>query len=678
MGFMRKSMRGVMSGLLPVFLLMGAAQAQRPYYNLPGLHPGFSLVSMRPSSLPASGNNAAPNTGGMAWLPDGRLFIASMASSASGGPTGHLLTASTGFIFSGIVGATSNASVTAVEVGSGFRMPSGAIALGDTLYVVDNYAGLIRLTPGAGGTYTQSSVYAGRISDSATNKGTMPANTWGHRTWNGGLLYKDGFFYVPVGNGLISGDGTTYFVDANMYRGKGVVYKIPKNGGPVDTLAGGVRNPVSLAWGPDSAMLYTDNQGSFMPSSALFHVKPGRFFGHPKTPYDNVLRTPPAVIFNYGAGSTGGTATNPSVTKVATDMLTLRNGMYRNQLLVGSNHTTGMNRVFLEKVGGELQGAVFPFSQGFGLGTGNGAPTASAPGVLADFRSSVNRLSYGPDGHIYVGGGNSPGNSSSGSHGFDGGLQYGLARLVPNNDTVFEMKAIRSLGPTTMEVEFTEPITAAAVSNFSVRQWGYLQGGTANSQSYGAGNHISGSGASNNVALTVSAVTLNTAKTRATLTIPAGLEQRATTATPGDTNDRKWGNVVQIIVTGVTAVSNRPMWQDTLSSRRGLVGWYTLNKFGPGEDVGQSTAIARGASNDVRTGLMFKVRNDGILVRSPVEGAYTLTLLDMRGRVMAAHEVAAGRYEFLVPASSLATGVTVLDARAADGRRFTATVSRLQ
>jgi hypothetical protein len=39
--------------------------------------------------------------------------------------------------------------------------------------------------------------------------------------------------------------------------------------------------------------------------------------------------------------------------------------------------------------------------------------------------------------------------------------------------------------------------------------------------------------------------------------------------------------------------------------------------------------------------------------------------------------VAAGRYEILVPASSLATGVTVLDARAADGRRFTGRVSRL-
>jgi hypothetical protein len=585
------------------------------------------------------------------------------------------LGSSTGFIFSGIVGATSNASVSAVQVGSGFRMPSGAVALGDTIYVVDNYAGLIKLTPAGGGTYLQSSVYAGLLSDTATNKGTKPSGTWGHRTWNGGLLYKDGFFYVPVGQGLISGDGTTDYTDDNRYRGKGTILKISKNGNVVDTLAGGVRNPVSMAWGPDSAMLYTDNQGSFMPSSAIFHVKPGRFFGHSKTPFDNVLRTPPAVIFNYGSGSTGGSATNPSVTKVATGMLTLRNGMYKNQLLVGSNHTTGMNRVFLEIVGGELQGAVFPFSQGFGTGTGNGAPTASQPGVLSDFRSSVNRLSYGPDDQIYVGGGNSPGTSSSGSHGFDGGLQYGLARLVARTDTVFEIKAIRSLGATQMEVEFTEPVVSASVGNFNVRQWGYLQGGPSNIQSYGAGAQVGTDGAAYNVALTVNSVLLNTDKTKATLTI-TGLRQRPATTTPGSAEDRTWGTVVQILVTGVAAVSNRSMWQDTLSTRRGLAGWYTLNKFGPGQDAGQSTAIARGDAPGVRSGLLIRAHRSGFVVRSPLEGAYLLRVLDVRGKVLAVHAVESGRKEFDLPAASLPRGISILEAEFADGQRFSASISK--
>jgi hypothetical protein len=390
-----------------------------------------------------------------------------------------------------------------------------------------------------------------------------------------------------------------------------------------------------------------------------------------KTPYSNVYRTPPTVIFPYGSNSTGGIVSNPSVAKVATDMLTLRNGMYKNQLLVGANHTTGMNRVFLEKVGGELQGAVFPFSQGFGVGTGGAAPTASRAGILADFRSNVNRLSYGPDGHIYVGGGNSPGTSSSGSHGFDGGLQYGLARLVPNNDTVFEMKAIRSKGPTQMEVEFTEPVVSVTTGNFAVRHWGSLQGGSANSSGYGNGYQEGVTGV-----LTVTAVTLNSDQTRATLTI-TGLRERPVSTVPGDSNDRRWGNVVQILVTGVTAVSNRSMWQDTLVSHRGLVGWYTLNKFGPGDDVGNATAIARGDAKGARTGLLFRTMANGLVVRSPVEGAWTLRTLDTRGKVLAVHAVAAGRYEFAVPASSLAGGVTLLEGLTQDGRRFTASASKL-
>ena len=56
------------------------------------------------------------------------------------------------------------------------------------------------------------------------------------------------------------------------------------------------------------------------------------------------------------------------------------------------------------------------------------------------------------------------------------------------------MKAIRSLGANSMEVEFTEPVVSAAPSNFAVRYWGYLQGGSANNESYGAGAQVGGNG----------------------------------------------------------------------------------------------------------------------------------------------------------------------------------------
>ncbi|MCD6024814.1 MAG: hypothetical protein K0Q91_1730 [Fibrobacteria bacterium] len=657
--------KSVKSVFIASALLSAVAWGQRPYYLVPGLHPGYSLVNMRPAGMENTGANAAPNTGGMAWLPDGKLFIASMSSNAAGGTNANRLGVSHGYILSGIPAATSNATVTVSQVSTGYQMPSGAVVVGSNIYVLDNEDGLTKLTPGAGGTYTKTTLHKGLLGYNTGLTGS------GYRSWTGGLAYKDGFFYAVVGMGLIPG-GTSEYTDANLYRGKGSVWKISLDGTVADTLAGGVRNPVSMAWGPDSQLFYTDNQGSFMPTSAMFHVKQGGFFGHLKTPFDNQMRTPPAILFPYGSSTSGGTASNPTVARVATDMLTLRSGRFAKQMLVGVNHTTGVNRVFLEKIptgtpGNYVyQGALFPFSQGFGVGTGANATSEPAiPGVLGDdFTTNVNRMSYGPDGHIYLGGGNSPGNNSGGSHGFVGGRQYGLARLVPNNDTVFEMKAIRSLSATQMEIEFTEPVVSVATTNFTVRQGISTQGTTT---AYGGGY------AAGTTTLSVTAATLNAAKTKATLTI-TGMQQRPAVATAGSVEDRTWGSMIQINVTGVAAVSNRPMWGD---GSGGGVAWYTLNKFGPGEDVGLSTAIARGDSRDMRSGLLFKMRAGGVAVRSPVEEAWTLRTLDMTGRVVATHNVEAGRYEFVVPTSSMNTGVTILEAKAQGGQRWITAVPKL-
>ncbi len=665
MNFRKQSF--VMGTLVAVTALAG--WAQRPYYVMPGLHPAYdSLVSMRPSSMPSTGANAGPNVGGMAWLPDGRLFIAGMSANPAGGDHANRLGAAPGYIFTGIPTATSNASVTVSEVATGFQMPSGAVALGDTIYVLDNEDGLTKLTPDGNGSWTKSVLHKGVLGYINTKSG------YGYRTWTGGLTYKDGYFYANVGSALFQGPSIMTLAD--LYRGKGVIFKISKDGSTVDTVAGGVRNPVSMAWGPDGELFYTDNQGSFMPASAIFHVKQGDFYGHPNTPLDASFRKPPAVIFPFGSNFTGGTAANPATANVATDMLTLRDGTYKNQMLVGANHTPGMNRVFMEKIptgtAGQYvyQGAVFPFSQGMGLGHGTSGQTAQ-PGVLPDFRTNVNKLSYGPDGHIYLGGGLSPvaggGNAGGGAHAFTGGQPYGLARMVASGDSAFEMKAIRSKGPTTLEVEFTEAVNAVAVSNFAVHQGVSVQ---ATTNAYGSGYNAPSS------ALTVTAAELSADKRKVTLTV-TGLKQRPDATTPGSVEDRTWGSLVQVRVTGVTAVSGRGMWQDTTAARQGLVGWYTLNKFGPGEDVATPTSIARGDAPGARSGLMFNVRAEGVLLRSPVEGTYTVRTMDMRGKVLASHNVAAGRAEFLVPASSLARGVTLIEARAADGRRFTASTSRL-
>jgi len=398
-----------------------------------------------------------------------------------------------------------------------------------------------------------------------------------------------------------------------------------------------------------------------MPTSGLFHVKQGRFFGHLKTPFDNQMRTPPAVMFPYGSSSTGGSATNPTLSRVATGWVVLRDGPFRGQMLIGSNNTTGVNRIFLEKVGGEYQGAVFPFSQGFGVGAGLSG--GELPGILPDFRTNVNRLSYGPDGRIYVGGGGSTSNSTgTGAHGFVGQQLGGLARMSLKSDTThFEMKAIRSTGAGELEIEFTEPITAAAVSNFAVRQGVSVQ---ATTESYGAGYPTS------LTALTVTSATLNPAKTKVTLAI-TGLQPKPVATTAGSVQDRTWGGLVQINVTGVTAASNRPMWGDGLG---GGVAWYTLNKAGPGVDVGMPTSLVGAKGVELGSRLKFRRQAEGLFLISPSEGAYTVRLSDLRGKTLASYQVRGG--DFIVPASALGSSLSLLEVRTADGERRTAAIPK--
>src|SRR5690606_24346320 len=124
---------------------------------------------------------AAPNVGGMAWLPDGRLFIASMSSNSAGGNNANRLGVSHGYIFSGIPTATSNAQVTVQQVSTGYQMPSGAVAVDDTIFVLDNEDGLTKLTPNGSGGYTKTTLYKGVLGYNTGKSGS------GYRSWTGGL-----------------------------------------------------------------------------------------------------------------------------------------------------------------------------------------------------------------------------------------------------------------------------------------------------------------------------------------------------------------------------------------------------------------------------------------------------------------------------------------------------------
>jgi cytochrome c len=194
--------------------------------------------------------------------------------------------------------------------------------------------------------------------------------------------------------------------------------------------------------GVDGEIFVTDNQGEWIPSNKLIHVKKGEFNGQPWGIPEGVTETPrtaaPAIWLPQD--EIGNSPTEP---------ILIHNGPYKGQMLHGDVTHGGIKRDFLEKINGDYQGAVFRFSQGFEAG--------------------VNRLEWGPDSALYVGGVGMVGGWSWKEK------QYGLQKLKYNGKVTFEMLAIRAL-PKGFEIELTGPLQndhQLTTSDIFVEQWRY-------------------------------------------------------------------------------------------------------------------------------------------------------------------------------------------------------------
>jgi glucose/arabinose dehydrogenase len=238
--------------------------------------------------------------------------------------------------------------------------------------------------------------------------------------------------------------------------------------GAFQAMAGGMRSPCGLGANLAGDMFCVDQQGTWIPSTPIYHLRKGAFFLNPegmpsqarpdsplrlsapvpnKVPYPEAIRAlpemvPPAVWLPYNKMGRSGT-----------DLVVCdqggKFGPFDGQMLVGEFTDAKVSRVFLEQVDGRYQGAAFPF--------------------LSGLASGVVRLLFGPDGSLFVGM-SSRGWSSLGTK------SYGLQRVRWNGTTLFAIREMRAK-PDGFELVFTtevDPATAGRVESYALKSYTYL------------------------------------------------------------------------------------------------------------------------------------------------------------------------------------------------------------
>lgn len=407
---------------------------------LTGVHPGWDLRTIRPEGF-------EPKVGAMCFLPDGRLVIGTFdplqrddreLPDIDSKPPDKLYAILN-------YAADDPADIAVEEIATDLYEPTGLCVVDGELYVAHRKSvQRLRDTDGDGYFETHELVAEGW-------------EGWNYHQFAFGLVHHHGKLYTALSTAMAPPDWEGMDDNAGPNGPmRGGLVEIDIEANTAHIIAGGLRTPNGLGVTPDGALIYLDNQGTWMPASTLAELIPGRFYGHynwtnfvPKlaerfpegghpSVYSDRPRTPPALWLPQN-----------EVVNSPTEPVAITSGPFKGQMLVGELTAGGVRRVFLERVNGQLQGALFRFTQGL--------------------ESGVNRMAWAPDGSLIVAGMGAGGNWNW------RGTQYGLQRLVPNGKRAIEMHAVLARR-TGFRIYFTGEPTGKSkwdMKNYTVTSWTY-------------------------------------------------------------------------------------------------------------------------------------------------------------------------------------------------------------
>jgi cytochrome c551/c552 len=304
-----------------------------------------------------------------------------------------------------------------------------------------------------------------------------------------GHYHEYSFGPAPAPDGSFFVTGNVAFGDEEWWRGES---RVPMRGwtmkitpdGKMEPWATGMRSPAGYGM-YEGELFYDDNQGDWIGSGAIWHVKKGAFTGHPAgLKWTPIVKDSPVKLTTdqlyakvdpmMKRNDKGGAIkpendekdinTKPfyemkaqfpemqvpavwlphgilgiSNAEIKVNNTNGRFGPFDGQLFVGDQGQSKIMRVFLEKINGEYQGAAFDFR--------------------SDFQSGAMRMDWASDGSLFVG-------QTNRGWGSAGDKNEGLQRVFWNGKMPFEMKEVKST-PDGFEISFTKPADLASLKNLN-------------------------------------------------------------------------------------------------------------------------------------------------------------------------------------------------------------------
>ncbi|HEY3386562.1 MAG TPA: family 16 glycoside hydrolase [Saprospiraceae bacterium] len=372
------------------------------------VHPSYDLSQARPDDF-------LPKVGGMDFMSDGALAVSVWD------PSGAVYLLSN-------VSSGDPSKIKVQQIASGLAEPLGLKVINDTIYIMQKQE-LTRLID----------IDGDRIIDEYQCVNNSWPTSGNFHEFGFGLAEKNGDLFATLAIAIQPGGASA--LNQMPSRGRCARFDLPT--GDLHYVSSGFRTPNGIGIGVDNEIFVADNQGDWLPSSKILHVTEGAFFGSRAVDFEGTatIKEKPPVVW-LPQDEIGNSPSTP---------LALNDGPYKGQMIHGEVTHGGIKRVFVEKINGEYQGVVFRFIQGLEAG--------------------VNRMVWGPDSALYVGGIGNPGNWQQ-----TGKFWYGLQRLKYNGKPVFEMLAVRAKSDG-VEIEFTDPLREGdgwEITDWEIRQWKYV------------------------------------------------------------------------------------------------------------------------------------------------------------------------------------------------------------